>query len=91
MMHLSKTVGYAVHALSCLERAEGQPLFVQAIAERTGLKKPYLARIVNRLVHAGLITSKRGYRGGIVLARPTDQIALAEVVEAIEGSDWNQP
>jgi Rrf2 family transcriptional regulator, iron-sulfur cluster assembly transcription factor len=90
MMNLSKTVGYAVHALSCLEQAQGQPLFVQEIAERTGIHKPYLARIVNRLVHRGLIASKRGYRGGVVLARPANEIPLHQIVEALEAESWSQ-
>ncbi len=90
MMNLSKTVGYAVHALSCLEQARGEPLFVQEIADATGIMKPYLARVVNRLVHHGLIASKRGYRGGIVLALPAEEISLARIVEAVEGRDWSQ-
>lgn len=90
MMNLSKTVGYAVHALSCLEQAQGEPLFVQEIAEATGIMKPYLARIINRLVHQGLIVSKRGYRGGIILALPAEQISLARIVQALEGGTWSQ-
>ena len=89
-MNLSKTVGYAVHALSCLEQARGEPLFVQEIAEATGIMKPYLARIINRLVHHGLIASKRGYRGGIVLAVPAEQISLARIVQALDGDSWSQ-
>ncbi len=90
MMNLSKTVGYAVHALSCLEQAQGEPLFVQEIAEATGIMKPYLAQIVNRLVHEGLIASKRGYRGGIILAQPAGKISLARIVRALEGEQWSQ-
>jgi Rrf2 family transcriptional regulator, iron-sulfur cluster assembly transcription factor len=90
MMNLSKTVGYAVHALSCLEQAQGEPLFVQEIAESTGIMKPYLARVINRLVHQGLIASKRGYRGGIVLALPAEQISLARIVQALDGDSWSQ-
>ena len=60
-------------------------------------KRPYLSdpyttefegRIVNRLKHAGLVTIRRGYRGGVVLARWTERISLLEVVRAMEG---NQP
>ncbi len=90
MMNLSKTVGYAVHALSCLEQAHGEPRFVQEIAEATGIMKPYLARVINRLVHHGLIASKRGYRGGVVLALPAEKISLARIVQALEGENWSQ-
>jgi Rrf2 family transcriptional regulator, iron-sulfur cluster assembly transcription factor len=90
MMNLSKSVGYAVHALSCLDQAQGQPLFVQQIASQTGIPKPYLARIVNRLVHHGLIASKRGYRGGVVLACPAEQIPLLKIVEAMNAEEWSR-
>jgi Rrf2 family protein len=90
MMNLSKTVGYAVHALSCIEQAQGQPLFVQEIADRTGIHKPYLARIINRLVHHGLVASKRGYKGGVVLACPAGQIPLLRIVEALEAETWSR-
>jgi Rrf2 family transcriptional regulator, iron-sulfur cluster assembly transcription factor len=90
MLNLSKTVGYAVHALSCLDQADGRPLFVQEIAERTGIVKPYLARIINRLVHEGLLVSKRGYQGGVALALPASQITLMRIVEVLEGTEWSR-
>lgn len=90
MMYLGKTVGYAVHALCCLENARGEHRFVQDIADATGIKKPYLARIVNQLVHRGLLLAKRGYRGGVTLARPAGQISLIEIVSAVEGEKWSR-
>jgi Rrf2 family protein len=46
----------------------------------------YLEHLVARLRKAGLIDSRRGSRGGYLLARPAEQITMAEVVEALEGS-----
>lgn len=91
MLSLPKTVGYALHALCCVEKAAGKPVFVREIAERTGIKKPYLAQIVNQLVHDGLLSSKRGYRGGIVLNRSADRISLLQIVKAIQGDAWIPP
>jgi Rrf2 family protein len=90
MMNLSKTAGYAVHALSCLDQAQGRPLFVQEIADRTGIRKPYLARIINRLVHEGLVASRRGYRGGVALACPASSISLWRIVDSLEGQSWSR-
>ena len=39
-----------------------------------------------RLRKAGLVDSRRGSRGGYMLARPAAEITMAEVVEALEGS-----
>lgn len=56
------------------------------IAEHDGMPLAYLEHLVARLRKAGLLDSKRGSRGGYMLARPADQITMAEVVEALEGS-----
>ncbi len=56
------------------------------IAERDGLPQAYLEHLVARLRKAGLIESRRGSRGGYMLARPAAEITMAEVVEALEGS-----
>jgi len=87
-MYISKTSGYAVHALGCIENGHGQPCFVRDVAQKTGLKKPYLAKIINQLVHHGFLVGKRGYRGGVSLARPAEQISLLQIVEAMEGAGW---
>ncbi len=56
------------------------------IAEREGLPLAYLEHLVARLRKAELISSRRGSRGGYMLAREPAQITMAEVVEALEGS-----
>jgi Rrf2 family transcriptional regulator, iron-sulfur cluster assembly transcription factor len=91
MMSLSQTTGYAVQALACLDDAESQPCFIRDVAQCTGLPRAYLAQIINRLAHSGIILAKRGYRGGIQLARPAAKISLLDVVEAVEGKEWIGP
>ena len=61
------------------------PTSVRDIAERTGLPQPYLEQILLALKGAGLVRSKRGVGGGYVLARPPEEITLAQIVEALEG------
>jgi Rrf2 family protein len=56
------------------------------IAEHDGMPLAYLEHLVARLRKAGLIDSRRGSRGGYLLARPAADITMAEVVEALEGS-----
>jgi Rrf2 family transcriptional regulator, cysteine metabolism repressor len=56
------------------------------IADHDGLPLAYLEHLVARLRKAGLIDSRRGSRGGYMLARAPEQITMAEVVEALEGS-----
>ena len=84
MLHFSKTIGYAVHALSRVGLAEPRPSLVRDIARSTGLKQPYLAQIINQLGHHGLVKSKRGCHGGVLLARPAEEISLWEIARAME-------
>src|ERR1700741_1293809 len=56
------------------------------IAARDGLPLAYLEHLVARLRKAGLVDSRRGSRGGYMLAPPPSPITMAEGVEALEGS-----
>src|SRR5205085_7147982 len=56
------------------------------IADGDGLPLAYLEHLAARLRKAGLVESRRGARGGYLLARPADEISMAEVVEALEGA-----
>ncbi len=91
MLSLSQTTGYAIQALVCLEFAGNRPCFIRDVAECTGLPKAYLARILNRLAHCGIVAARRGYRGGVRLSRPPSKISLLDVVEAVEGKHWIGP
>ena len=62
---------------------------------RTGLPQPYLEQILLALKGAGLVRSKRGVGGGYVLARPPEEISLAQIVSAVDGpiaaGDFGEP
>jgi Rrf2 family transcriptional regulator, iron-sulfur cluster assembly transcription factor len=88
---LSQTTGYAIRALGCLHQQSCPAQLIRNIAKCAGIPKPYLARIINRLAHRGLVVAKRGYCGGIALARPAEQISLLQIVEAVEGPNWISP
>jgi len=61
------------------------PSSLAQIAEDNGLPFAYLEHLAARLKKAGLIESRRGPRGGYLLAKPADAISMAEIVEALEG------
>ena len=58
---------------------------MKEIAERTDLPQPYLEQILLAAKGAGLVRSKRGVGGGYVLARPPDEITLAQILGAVDG------
>jgi Rrf2 family protein len=88
MLSLSVTTGYAIKALRCLESDTCRALHITDVARCAGVPRPYLAKIINSLSQNGLVSTKRGYRGGISLARPAVSISLLDIVVAVEGEHW---
>ncbi len=64
---------------------EGGAVQVRVIGERQGIPMRYLEQIFQRLRKAELVTAKRGPGGGFVLARSAEEIAVSEVLSAVEG------
>ena len=86
-MRVSTRGDYACRALLSLtlHADESGPTSVRDIAERTALPQPYLEQILLALKGAGLVRSKRGVGGGYVLARPPEEITLADILAAVDG------
>jgi Rrf2 family cysteine metabolism transcriptional repressor len=86
-MMFSTKAEYGVRVMVELARRAGEdPIPLAEIAAHDGLPLAYLEHLVARLRKAGLVDSRRGSRGGYMLARPSTEITMAEVVEALEGS-----
>ncbi len=89
-MMFSTKAEYGVRVMVELARRAGReggdPVPLAEIASHDGLPLAYLEHLVARLRKAGLVDSRRGSRGGYMLARPSSEITMAEVVEALEGS-----
>ena len=85
-MKVSTRGDYAARALLSLAlHGSDHPTSVKEIAERTGLPQPYLEQILLAVKGAGLVRSKRGVGGGYVLARPPEEITLADILAAVDG------
>ncbi len=92
-MMFSTKAEYGVRVMVELARRAGESpgaaesvVPLAEIAEHDGMPLAYLEHLVARLRKAGLLDSRRGSRGGYMLARAPEQITMAEVVEALEGS-----
>jgi Rrf2 family protein len=86
-MRVSAKAEYACVAVLELAAHHGspQPMTVKAIAETHGIPQRYLVQILLQLKGAGYVASTRGAAGGYALARPPDELSLADVMQAIDG------
>lgn len=80
----SQAVEYSLRAMVLLSQRAGEPLTVQAIAQRGQIPAPYLSKLLQGLVRANLVQSQRGVGGGYTLARGPTEITLADVINVVE-------
>jgi len=79
----SQTAEYALRAVAYLAE-EGEPRTVAQIAAATKVPPSYLSKVMQSLARAGLVVSQRGLHGGFRLARPTDQLCVYDIVQAVD-------
>ena len=86
-MSISARIEYAcVAVLELAARSESdEPVRIRDIAEAHGIPSRFLVQILLQLKGAGLVQSTRGATGGYLLARPPEQITLADVMAVLEG------
>ncbi len=85
-MKITKSAGYALHALMYMVRHSTQlPATVATIAKAEGIPSDYLAKIFQQLGKARFVRAVRGRKRGYVFARPPERISLLELFETIEG------
>jgi len=60
-------------------------IIAETIAKEYNIPLDYLVKILQHMVKAGILNSKRGPRGGYTMGREPEKITLLEVFEAIDG------
>ena len=85
-MRVSAKVDYALRAGAELAAAASEgPQKGELIAQAQKIPLKFLENILLDLKHSGLVQSQRGAEGGYWLARPPEEITLADVIRAVEG------
>ncbi len=88
-MRITTQGDYGLVCLLRIARQNGdRPISVREIADGERLPRHYVEKLVGRLRRAGLITSVRGPSGGYVLNGRPDQIAVKDVIDALEQSTF---
>jgi Rrf2 family protein len=84
-VRISAKEDYAVRAALQLALADDVPLKREQIAQAQAIPTAFLQNILIELRHAEIVEAQRGRDGGFRLARPADEISVADVVRAVSG------
>ena len=83
-MQIPAKTEYAIRALLTLA-ASDISVSAEHLAQEQDLPAKFLGAILSDLRRGGLVTSQRGPEGGFRLARPADQLTVADIIRAVEG------
>lgn len=85
-MKISRSTGYALIAVGYIAKNYGDGAILAAkISSEYDIPLEYLLKILQQLVRANVLQSKRGPRGGFYLSRSKADTTLLDIVEAVEG------
>jgi Rrf2 family protein len=86
VLRISRKIDYGLRAaiyLASIDAAAVVPF--REIARQMMVPEDFLAKILKTMVDQGLVRSTRGPRGGYALAKPSGEISVLDVIEAVEG------
>ena len=84
-MYITRETDYGVRCVLYLARKAQDIATVNEIAKAMHIPKSFSAKILQRLVKAGIVISGRGIGGGFSLAKKPGNISILDVVKAIQG------
>lgn len=86
-MKISLKATYGILAALDLALNDGtSPVQAKAIARRQAIPLRFLEQVLNAMKNAGLVDSLRGAQGGYLLGKLPEEISLADIVEALDGT-----
>jgi len=85
-MKISKKGEYSMRAMADLALRVGEDYVrIEDISRRQRIPEKFLEQILLQLRNAGLLESKRGVGGGYKLAKPPENITLADLLRIVDG------
>jgi Rrf2 family protein len=81
---LSQTVEYALRAVVQLASIAPKASTTADLAVVTQVPQAYLAKVLQALVKAGIVTSQRGASGGVMLAHAPKDLTILDIVNATD-------
>jgi Rrf2 family protein len=85
-MKISRSIRYALLAVGHIAQHQDKRIILsQDISKKYDIPLEYLLKILQQLVRANVLRSKRGPRGGFSLAKPAKKITMLQIIEAVDG------
>lgn len=85
-MKVSRSSGYALLAMNYFAKNPDKKIILsQEISRKYDIPLEYLLKILQQLVRASILRSKRGPRGGFSLNKTLKKISMLEIIEAVDG------
>ena len=86
MLRITRQTDYGIVLMSLFTGKNDEAILsARDMAKETNLPLPTVSKILKSLTRGGLLGSTRGVKGGYSLARPSDEISVSDIIEAIEG------
>lgn len=82
---MGRLTDYAFVVLSCFAKRDDRLFNATDVAAETGLPQPTVSKLLKILTRHGLLSARRGVKGGYSLAKPAEDVSAREVIEALEG------
>jgi len=86
MLRLTKLTDYGILLMTYMAAANESTYTAALLAEHTHVPLPTVSKVMQMLLHQGLLESIRGAHGGYRLSRPSFQISVGEIISSLEGS-----
>ena len=84
MLRISKIIDYGTLVLTHMGSDLDRVFSASELATVLGLGQPTVSKVLKMLCQDELVTSTRGARGGYALARPAEQISVAQIIDALD-------
>jgi len=85
MIKVSKLTDYAIVILSCFSLSDEKLLSAAYLSVKSGLPEPTVAKVLKLLAKGGIVQSVRGAAGGYKMARGSEEISMADIIQTIDG------
>jgi FeS assembly SUF system regulator len=85
MLRITKTTDYGIILLTQLAAAPDAVYSAAELSAEARIPLPMASKILKHLTREGILESRRGAKGGYVLALSAEQISVARIIDALEG------